>query len=458
MLITQVVVVALFVCVSLGAGIQYWRRTRQAWAQVATAWQLSQNEAGRMGMNPPRLTGQIDGFDIDASFIERHVGRTSIVLRSERLPQNLRLKREGLGQTFQSVFSKDIQTEDDLFDELVLIEGDELQTVALLNSTVRAAATELIQSGGYVSDGEIHWRHTGGLVSAEQLNGRIDTLVRFAKTLELNRQDVHQQPTMLSRNALTDPLGSVRHRNLDLLLKNFPQHKVASATARQALADHLPEVRLIAAIHLQEEGHEVLKSLLENNRLPTARRCDGIRSLRSEPLRMDMAPVIRQVARSGEPTVACCAIELLAMNDDPELLDIFSHQAKPDIDKDLAIAIAQTIAEQRIEGALDILLKLLAHKTASVQIETAKALAVVGRVEAIEPLLRLTEGFFTTGDVKPAAQRAVRTIQGRLGNVSSGQLSLTDADAAQGALSVASAEAGAVSMLPELPAEVEVTE
>lgn len=104
-----------------------------------------------------------------------------------------------------------------------------------------------------------------------------------------------------------------------------------------------------------------------------------------------------------------------------------------------------TIADHlRRAGAEDALMSLLGAESAELKVPAIQALGAIGTVRAVEPLLPLTEGMLTSPALKQAARAAVQSIQGRLGDVSAGSLSVVDGGATAGALSV-SGEAGALS-------------
>jgi hypothetical protein len=89
---------------------------------------------------------------------------------------------------------------------------------------------------------------------------------------------------------------------------------------------------------------------------------------------------------------------------------------------------------------------LLGHRSAKVQRAAARALGTVGRPSEVGPLLEHARGFRTDRRLKQAIQKAVARIQGRLGNVEAGALSLAEEEAAAGALSLSedTDEAGAL--------------
>jgi HEAT repeat protein len=105
-------------------------------------------------------------------------------------------------------------------------------------------------------------------------------------------------------------------------------------------------------------------------------------------------------------------------------------------------ALAQ-IGDAASEPAL--LRWLVATDSVPMKIGVARALAQVGTVAAVEPLLPLTKGLLSDGDLKRTARAAIDTIQARLGDVEAGRLSISELARQDGALSLAT-EGGELSM------------
>jgi hypothetical protein len=101
------------------------------------------------------------------------------------------------------------------------------------------------------------------------------------------------------------------------------------------------------------------------------------------------------------------------------------------------------------------ILPLLARPSQSVRLEAVRALGRMGSTTAVEPLLKLTQGFSTSGALKAAAREAMVQIQSRLGDAEAGRLSLVVPAEEAGSLSLAGAEpepAGGLSLSDPTPA------
>jgi HEAT repeat protein len=88
------------------------------------------------------------------------------------------------------------------------------------------------------------------------------------------------------------------------------------------------------------------------------------------------------------------------------------------------------------------LLDAVRHEAAELRIAAARALGVVGTVNAVEPLLHELDTKRLDGESRRALREAVSAIQSRLAGAEAGQLSLAATTAEAGRLSLATPRAG----------------
>jgi HEAT repeat protein len=119
-----------------------------------------------------------------------------------------------------------------------------------------------------------------------------------------------------------------------------------------------------------------------------------------------------------------------------------------DSDPALSAAAATTLGLLGDPQAEDALIRLLACENSAVRCAAAKSLGIVGTVHAVEPLLPLTKGLLGDAELRQAAQDAVRRIQGSLGDVEAGRVSVVKVEDVAGALSL-TADGGELSLPPE---------
>ena len=78
---------------------------------------------------------------------------------------------------------------------------------------------------------------------------------------------------------------------------------------------------------------------------------------------------------------------------------------------ELAQAVVKALGEREDPRCEPVLLKLLAHSDGAVRRTAAVSLGLVGTIRAVEPLLPLTQGLLTDGELKRAAFDSIRRIQ-----------------------------------------------
>jgi hypothetical protein len=148
----------------------------------------------------------------------------------------------------------------------------------------------------------------------------------------------------------------------------------------------------------------------------------------------------------GAPSEALTRTAVVAIGQarDLEQLDRLCALASPKAKTALAEAIARALGQLGDPRAESGLIRLLEHGETEVRIAAAKALGLSGTVRAVEPLLPLTRGVLGS-EVRKAAEDSIRRIQGRLGDVEGGRLSVAKVEDVAGAVSLPS-EGGELSV------------
>jgi hypothetical protein len=219
----------------------------------------------------------------------------------------------------------------------------------------------------------------------------------------------------------------------------------------------------------EERGHDltterisamlgIVEDLARRLRPPTPQE---IPARLAEIARKDPIPGVRRIClgllERADPPVAAEVSRALCFHPDPTLrlhaarilgdLEAFraaspaALRAYAPYDPD---GLARALARIGDEAPL---VALLEGTDTKVQFAVLHALARVGTVRAVEPILPLTRGLFGHDDVRSAARNAVASIQARAGGDGAGRVALVE-DAGIGAVSVAG-EAGAVSVPEE---------
>jgi HEAT repeat protein len=167
--------------------------------------------------------------------------------------------------------------------------------------------------------------------------------------------------------------------------------------------------------------------------------------------------VLDELAASSPPALLPALIEGAGLHGQASVLERLLGRLDQ-LDDQTAVSFAHTVDRIGSPEAEPGLLSLLGRASDAVRTAAAGALARVGTVRAVEPLLALTSGLLTAPSLKRAAREAVERIQGRLGDAEAGRLSLVVPAEEAGSLSLAGAEpepAGELSLLEREPAPPE---
>jgi HEAT repeats len=354
-----------------------------------------------------------------------------VTLVCPRLPAGLRFSRE-------SGRSADMLTGDTLFDDAVEMVGNPVTLAALLDDRLRFSLRRLVAWDGSLRDGRLFWKTTQGFGAAVVPKLLADLVQLADQLIEAKAAEV---PERLAANAGKDPIPGVRLWNLSLLQQHFPGLSVAREASRGSLADADPWVRLAAARFLRDEGKEVLRSLLADERAPDYASAEAASLLGARLPSEEAGPLLVAAlkGRSGE-TRRQSVQELGRLKFAPSLgpLCVLLDRADPRTAAAAAEAL-EAIGDPKAEPRL---LDAVRHEAAELRIAAARALGVVGTVNAVEPLLHELDTKRLDGESRRALREAVSAIQSRLAGAEAGQLSLAATTAEAGRLSLATPRAG----------------
>jgi HEAT repeat protein len=206
-----------------------------------------------------------------------------------------------------------------------------------------------------------------------------------------------------------------------------------------------PAVRLAAAMHLGDEGLATVEAVVNDRRVDAGLMSDALKHLIANAPAARVGGILESGLESPHEEVQRTALDGIAkLKHRPSLerLVAIGDGTNARMTVTIAAVVAQ-LDDPRCEAAL---VRWLAHEAEAVRIAAARALGEVGTVAAVEPLLPHTKGLLTDADLKRAAREAIDKIQGRLGDVEAGRLSLSEVQQRDGALSLSDDEAGKLSM------------
>jgi HEAT repeat protein len=224
------------------------------------------------------------------------------------------------------------------------------------------------------------------------------------------------------------------------------EHARTSASARWAVATALRDqdahVRLAAAgMASREDGTGTLLDLAGDPTVDGDVRAAALQKLASD--RPDARAVAAFAAALQSPIqeLRLASVRAVGASRTSSLAGRVLHLADrlgtapfSNVDDALAAAAAEALGQLGDARAEPALLRLLSRSSARVQ--AAAALGRVGTIRAVEPLLPLSKAW-TAVELGEVARDAIRSIQGRLGDVEGGGLSVVDAPEAGGVSLVA---------------------
>lgn len=404
---------------------------KKAWKSAAHELGLKMKDGWLDGL---KMHGDIRGCSVRVEKVKK--GKNNYETRYQvyhpKISRSLNIEPEGIGTGLRKMFgATDISIDGGRFDDKALLQGDERQMVALMNWRNRKGLERLVDNGGKVSASTIE-NHVDGVASSQK---ELLKTVRALVDLALQLRQPEDEVDALASNAVQDRDPDVRLRNLLLLLEHHERRDRTARVTRKLCTDHNDSVRLLALAH-QHRWDSAAQALGGVQEIPDPVLYRVIKaaaqSMESEP-----TAVMRTVAVEPKAGIQSrvFAIQQLLERDDSQLMRSLSGLLA---DKHPAV-VRGTIAgmTKRPNPAFEpLFVRLLNHKKASVQVAAIDAVADIGTIAAVEPLLPLTEGFFADGKVKAAARGAIAAIQERAGGgTQGGQVSVAAMGEVEGRVS-----------------------
>ncbi len=303
---------------------------------------------------------------------------------------------------------------------------------AALCEEVRPKVQALLELDGSVSEGRVSL--PVATVERQSLANAIRFAAQIASMLGVTPELL---PGRLAHNARFDTLPSVRAANLRWLCREegAAYRERVEQACRAALEDADAEVRLIAATRLGEPALDTLLALAESSELAPTLRGQALAAL-ARASRADAQAAVEAGFRQSPPgELIRAALEHLDEAAQPRLVPLIVEAARLP-DPGVARAAVGALGRSPSPLARAALLGLLSDKGPTLVV-AVEALGQVGGVEAVEPLSRLASAWLSP-TLRSAARSAIATIQGRLGDVEPGRVSLAEQLPAEGALSLAS--------------------
>lgn len=434
---------ALTVFAAVSAARQRRDRLDQAWRSAAEALGLRCRSEGGLGVDGrlgelvvtvepakvPRPKATVTRFVVDG----RGAFDAGIVL-SPAAPGEQRLPYQ----------KKDVQLEEEGFDEAVHVEGPEEMLLAALNRPARLAVLELVGIGGRVEQGTVRCEVLGIVSEASQIVDRVRFLLDVAQALR-----VPSVEAALQRNAKEEKDPGVRRRNLEALARHHVGRPSTSSAFAEALEDPAVENRFYAATVLAAcpEARKVLEDIFDDppesgggaglltSYFLSSPRGHALAKLTERYPWKDVRGRALRALEGPDDLAKVVAVAAAGRAKDAELL-----HAHPELgshwNDNVGCAYAKALAEADGAAAEPALIQMLGSKVPRVRVEVAGLLEKVGTVRAVEPLLIFADLAHEAPSFQAAARSAIRAIQARLGPVEAGAVSVVEPRAGEGGLSL----------------------
>lgn len=384
-----------------------------------------------------RISGTLDGFEVEVGSGPAGQG-TRFVVHGRGLPAGLSIGAESLlGQAGAGVVGSDLQTAHREFDNCIHLLGAEAETVAVLDEDTRDLVLSFVERGGSrIAEDGIRLEIPEPVVREEEIITALRELVGLARRLSLEGRSV---PALLCANATQDEVPAVRRRNLELLLREFPQAPETERACAWTVANAADGEALSRAADLL--GLAVLPqlaALIRSDAAPAEVRTAGVQRLVQSAPREEAIPVLMRVLEEDAGRLwGPAALGLGTLRHAPAL-DLILRRLDG-IDAPTAAACAEALGllgDARAEPAL---IGLLRREAEAVRVATIVALGKLGGTRSVAPLTacaRETSRFWGA-DLRRHAWSALDAICARLGDAGAGHLSLADSVQDSGALSLA---------------------
>jgi hypothetical protein len=331
----------------------------------------------------------------------------------------------------------ELEVGDPEFDRVFRVLGPQALVLALLDAETRSLLRGLV----HFQTGEIAVRrgvlHVDVQLSHRQHPKSVTERGRAAVAIARRIMLPVDVATRLADNARRDAVPAVRLSNLLAATREYPDHPATRAALKAASADRHPEVRLRAALALGREGHGVLRAMAEDHGASDTHRDSAIRGLGDDISEEVLLRVLRRSlgVRPGDPPeqphAARACVAALAHRRTPEAVSRL--QALLLANASLATEAARALGEIGGEDAEAALIGALDCEVFESRLAAAEVLGEAGTVAAV-PALREAERYGV--EMKRRARQAIERIQAR-------------ATGAPGAVTLAGAEAGQVSVVED---------
>jgi len=420
--------------VTLGLGRFAWTASGRR-ARVRRQLHDAARELGLRTTDSSWLSGQIDGFHVEAGpfGLRAHAELRveSVSRRGARIPLGLALRSVTIPERLRD--QADVQTGDEPFDNALLLQGQTSEVLAVLDAPTRRIIDEALTANLRVADGVVCRQ-----IARESLIHDVRRSVGLARRLTLSSESI---PDRLAQHAREDPLYSVRLRNLEALIGDYPNTSHARQALRALLKDVSPEVRLRAALEMKSRGYSTLARLIPVREAGEEIAIKAFDVLVAHLPEKRLWPIVDSALRQPSPWLRerglNQALKLGGVKAVTRLARLLA-----DKEAEIAVQAAQAIERRGSASCEPALIKALSVEDLRLRSAAARALGRVGTAAAVIALREVIAGagvFLLEPDLARTVHDAIRKIQSRLPGAEAGQLSLARSADTGGEVSLAAA-------------------
>jgi HEAT repeat protein len=454
----ELVVAAVGGLVALGVHVSSKKRRSALWRARLEACGVTDIEQGDGFVGSGDVTGRRGRHEVRVERYHRgkNVRGTRVVARG--LDEALSVRREGFGASVRKAFgSEEVVFGDPAFDQATWLRGSETVVRGLLDAETRMLVSHALGGTFHGPTGVVTCRDTtveveNGELRVEFRDGfhsndepqveRLGAILSLAERLAR----APDRAARLAHNARHDPVPGVRGRALATLADSFADDSATREAMRAALADEHPEVRLQAALWLEDEGRPTLASLAAASDVPDE--CSAVALDWLGPPDEATRGILDAASRLDRPRTLHAALAALARAGGAHV-DVLAEFLR-DPREHVAVSAAQALGASGSARAEEPLLAALEAAPDPVRQAAAGALGFVGTARSVMALkeLRLRGSW----GADPAAREAVARIQERLVGAGPGQLGL--AGDAAGQVTLAADASGQVALAADGSSQV----
>lgn len=378
-------------------------------------------------------------------------GSLEIVLRTDApLPPRMVVRSRGLELAGAPSLGDPVRTHEPVFDQELSAYGRAVDVAARLDASLRRRLLDV------VSRAEIHAEGDQiTLITRRPIIVPIVLVKLLERVAALGRDLAARGPTIPDRllaNALSDPTIAVRYHNLDMLLREYPGSP--QALEAQRIAWDAPErgIRYLAAIRRGAEGLPFLFETVEVTTESPSLRILAMRHLAHHAPRASVLPMLRRLLKDDAPAVVKAALELIGRLKDreaiPALTALAARWSTAESTRVLAIEAVGNIGDPTTERFLLDFLPGGRFELACVPLKLAAATAIgrLGSRGSLRALRRLVRMGRQAKELASVARASIARIEVRCGPGGRGQLSIAGESDPRGAVSIAGAFPGALSL------------